>query len=143
MLSMPAALASSTPYWMIGLSTSGSISLGCAFVTGRNRAAADHSGARSAETSAEYVGRRDRAGQAAGARHDAGAGGQPRARAADQAARDSARRHRGPAEQSPPHLAEPAARERPGGKERRRQQGSAPPRRAAQFRLRAEAALGP
>src|SRR6267143_1761623 len=37
MLSMPAALASSTPYWMIGLSTSGSISLGCAFVAGRNR----------------------------------------------------------------------------------------------------------
>src|SRR6267143_4904751 len=36
MLSMPAALASSTPYWMIGLSTSGSISLGCALVTGRN-----------------------------------------------------------------------------------------------------------
>src|SRR5437870_6963572 len=37
MLSTPAATASSTPYWMIGLSTSGSISLGCAFVAGRNR----------------------------------------------------------------------------------------------------------
>ena len=29
--------ASSTPYWMIGLSTSGSISFGCALVAGRNR----------------------------------------------------------------------------------------------------------
>src|SRR5438067_8035763 len=37
MLSTPAATASSTPYWMIGLSTSGSISLGCALVAGRNR----------------------------------------------------------------------------------------------------------
>src|SRR2546421_11968429 len=35
--SMPAATASSTPYWMIGLSTIGSISLGCALVAGRNR----------------------------------------------------------------------------------------------------------
>src|SRR6188508_1968885 len=35
--SMPAATASSTAYWMIGLSTSGSISLGCALVAGRNR----------------------------------------------------------------------------------------------------------
>ena len=35
--SMPAATASSTAYWMTGLSTSGSISLGCAFVAGRNR----------------------------------------------------------------------------------------------------------
>ena len=34
---MPEATASSTPYWMIGLSTSGSISLGCALVAGRNR----------------------------------------------------------------------------------------------------------
>src|SRR5437879_3005700 len=37
MLSMPEATASSTPYWMIGLSTSGSISLGWALVAGRNR----------------------------------------------------------------------------------------------------------
>src|SRR5262249_41792229 len=37
MLSMPDASASSTPYWMIGLSTSGSISFGCAFVAGRKR----------------------------------------------------------------------------------------------------------
>src|SRR6266536_5111865 len=37
MLSTPAATASSTPYWMVGLSTSGSISFGCAFVAGRNR----------------------------------------------------------------------------------------------------------
>src|SRR5467141_3029638 len=37
MLSTPDATASSTPYWMIGLSTSGSISFGCAFVAGRNR----------------------------------------------------------------------------------------------------------
>src|SRR5437867_4447388 len=35
--SMPAATASSTAYWMTGLSTSGSISFGCAFVAGRNR----------------------------------------------------------------------------------------------------------
>src|SRR5262249_46304392 len=33
----PEATASSTTYWMVGLSTSGSISLGCALVTGRNR----------------------------------------------------------------------------------------------------------
>src|SRR5574341_1806821 len=35
--SQPAASASSTPYWMMGLSTSGSISLGCALVAGRKR----------------------------------------------------------------------------------------------------------
>src|SRR5688572_13339153 len=35
--SIPAATASSTAYWMIGLSTSGSISLGCALVAGRKR----------------------------------------------------------------------------------------------------------
>src|SRR5260221_14122717 len=35
--SMPEATASSTPYWMVGLSTSGSISLGWALVTGRKR----------------------------------------------------------------------------------------------------------
>src|SRR5450759_495086 len=35
--SIPLAMASSTPYWMVGLSTRGSISLGCALVTGRNR----------------------------------------------------------------------------------------------------------
>src|SRR5213592_3628857 len=35
--SMPLAMASSTPYWMVGLSTSGSISFGCALVTGRKR----------------------------------------------------------------------------------------------------------
>src|SRR5262249_58088101 len=33
----PEATASSTTYWMIGLSTSGSISFGCAFVAGRKR----------------------------------------------------------------------------------------------------------
>ena len=37
MLSMPEARASSTPYWMIGLSTSGNISFGWALVAGRNR----------------------------------------------------------------------------------------------------------
>src|SRR6185436_5330526 len=37
MLSTPEATASSTPYWMMGLSTSGSISFGCALVAGRNR----------------------------------------------------------------------------------------------------------
>lgn len=35
--SMPEATASSTRYWTTGLSTIGSISLGCAFVAGRNR----------------------------------------------------------------------------------------------------------
>src|ERR1700754_842838 len=35
--SIPAATASSTAYWMTGLSTSGSISFGCAFVAGRKR----------------------------------------------------------------------------------------------------------
>src|SRR5438094_9273759 len=35
--SIPLAIASSTPYWMVGLSTSGSISFGCALVTGKNR----------------------------------------------------------------------------------------------------------
>src|SRR4051812_23039394 len=34
---MPAATASSTAYWMSGLSTTGSISFGDAFVAGRNR----------------------------------------------------------------------------------------------------------
>src|SRR5580693_8776750 len=33
----PAATASSTTYWIAGLSTTGSISLGVAFVAGRNR----------------------------------------------------------------------------------------------------------
>src|SRR5437879_10894994 len=35
--SMPLAIASSTPYWIVGLSTSGIISFGCALVTGRKR----------------------------------------------------------------------------------------------------------
>src|SRR3954471_15619131 len=34
---MPAAAASSTAYWIKGLSTTGSISFGLAFVAGRNR----------------------------------------------------------------------------------------------------------
>src|ERR1039458_4980916 len=33
----PEAMASSTPYWMMGLSTKGSISLGWALVAGRKR----------------------------------------------------------------------------------------------------------
>ena len=37
MSSIPARTASSTTYWMAGLSTTGSISFGCAFVAGRNR----------------------------------------------------------------------------------------------------------
>src|SRR5437660_12603578 len=37
MLVRPAATASSMTYWMIGLSTSGSISFGCALVAGRKR----------------------------------------------------------------------------------------------------------
>src|SRR5579863_4383716 len=35
--SIPLAIASSTPYWIVGLSTRGSISLGCALVTGKKR----------------------------------------------------------------------------------------------------------
>src|SRR5437868_2515795 len=35
--SMPASRASSTPYWMTGLSTTGNISFGTALVAGRNR----------------------------------------------------------------------------------------------------------
>ena len=35
--SMPLASASSTMYWMVGLSTIGSISFGVAFVAGRKR----------------------------------------------------------------------------------------------------------
>ena len=35
--SSPAATASSTTYWMAGLSTTGSISFGVALVAGRNR----------------------------------------------------------------------------------------------------------
>src|SRR5438067_11797268 len=35
--SIPLAIASARPYWMVGLSTRGSISFGCAFVTGRKR----------------------------------------------------------------------------------------------------------
>ena len=37
MFETPEATASSTPYWMMGLSTRASISLGCALVAGRNR----------------------------------------------------------------------------------------------------------
>ena len=37
MSSIPASAASSTTYWMAGLSTTGSISFGIAFVAGRNR----------------------------------------------------------------------------------------------------------
>ena len=37
MSSMPRRTASSTTYWMAGLSTTGSISFGCALVAGRNR----------------------------------------------------------------------------------------------------------
>src|ERR1700677_3820849 len=36
-LSIPEAMHSSTAYWISGLSTTGSISLGVAFVAGRNR----------------------------------------------------------------------------------------------------------
>src|ERR1700719_436402 len=37
MLSIPEAMHSSTTYWISGLSTTGSIFLGCAFVAGRKR----------------------------------------------------------------------------------------------------------
>src|SRR5207249_3404746 len=39
--SIPLAIASSTPYWIVGLSTRGSISFGCAFVTGRKHGRGD------------------------------------------------------------------------------------------------------
>ena len=55
----------------------------------RDRAAPADSRARRAEAPAEHVGRRDRAREAAGAGHRADAGSEPRAGAADQAARDS------------------------------------------------------
>src|SRR4026207_602234 len=45
MLSTPEASASCTPYWMMGLSTSGSISFGCALVAGRNRVPSPAAGA--------------------------------------------------------------------------------------------------
>src|SRR5579863_9519754 len=37
MFCTPDCMASSTPYWINGLSTKGSISFGCALVAGRNR----------------------------------------------------------------------------------------------------------
>src|SRR2546428_11457564 len=56
MLAMPDATASSTPYWMIGLSTSGSISFGWALVAGRKRVprpAAGKTGLRTARVTPE------------------------------------------------------------------------------------------
>src|SRR5256885_14064258 len=35
--SIPLAIASSPPYWIVGLSTSGSISFGCVLVAGKTR----------------------------------------------------------------------------------------------------------
>src|SRR4026207_949252 len=60
--STPAATASSTAYWMIGLSTSGSISLGCASVAGRERGPHTRAGG-----GAQLLGLRLRGGQEAGA----------------------------------------------------------------------------
>src|SRR6266446_788744 len=108
MLSTPEATASSTPYWMIGLSTSGSISFGWGLVAGRNRdprPATGNTALRPADATFTSV-------EAPGAGHDARPGSQPFARPADQAARHPARRHRIPADAGADDAAKPAARER-------------------------------
>ena len=52
MLSMPEATASSTPYWMTGLSTRTSISFGWALVAGRNRVPSPAAGKTALRTAA-------------------------------------------------------------------------------------------
>jgi hypothetical protein len=47
---MPAATASSTAYWISGLSTIGSISFGCALVAGRKRLPRPATGRRPCES---------------------------------------------------------------------------------------------
>src|SRR5215218_1413394 len=72
--SMPAATASSTAYWITGLSTSGSISFGCALVAGRNRVPQPAAGKTALRTRIEPHGKvgpgcgRDAAGSLAGPR---------------------------------------------------------------------------
>ena len=55
MLLMPEATASSTPYWMTGLSTRTSISFGCAFVAGRKRVPSPAAGKTAVRTGAAMV----------------------------------------------------------------------------------------
>ena len=89
------------------------------------------------------------AGERGGARQARGRGrtalleGNKAARAAHQAAAGRARRDRMRRLDALLMAAEPAARQRAGGRERRRQRRGAPARRAARVRLRAAAALGP
>src|SRR5215469_4594112 len=54
--SIPLAIASSTPYWIVGLSTSGSISIGCALDTGRNRVPSPAAGKMAFRTPATDIG---------------------------------------------------------------------------------------
>src|SRR5207247_1014345 len=66
MLVRPAATASSITYWMIGLSTRGSISFGCALVAGRKRVprpAAGKTALRSFMWSSGIIARRPAAGE--------------------------------------------------------------------------------
>src|SRR6478609_7219604 len=55
--SMPAATASSTAYWITGLSTRGSISFGCAFVAGRKRVPQPAAGKTALRTRMKPLGR--------------------------------------------------------------------------------------
>src|SRR5512141_3330420 len=64
--SMPAATASSTAYWMIGLSTRGSISFGCALVAGRKRVPQPAAGKTAFRTRIEPLGQGQRCGQYTG-----------------------------------------------------------------------------
>src|SRR4051794_32345971 len=75
--SIPAATASSTAYWMIGLSTSGSISLGWALVAGRKRVPHPAAGKTAFRTRIEPHGIRVWAGRAsiAAVSRTAGRGG--------------------------------------------------------------------
>ena len=52
---MPARTASSTTYWIAGLSTTGSISFGCAFVAGRKRVPKPAAGITALRTVMELV----------------------------------------------------------------------------------------
>src|SRR3954454_3961532 len=75
--SIPAATASSTAYWMIGLSTSGSISFGWALVAGRKRVPHPAAGKTAFRTRIEPHGIRVWAGRAsiAAVSRTAGRGG--------------------------------------------------------------------
>src|SRR5437879_4562560 len=53
--SRPEATASSTTYWMVGLSTRGSISLGCALVAGRKRVPSPAAGKTALRTLADDI----------------------------------------------------------------------------------------